>query len=109
MTYKFSGRKEWAFTATRDELHKAKFDVQPWNGPGQNVMTCPICGCGNVHLDEVAINTDISTGNQGNVYLSFYGECEHTWGRLFDGHKGELVEADVLITSVPATLPPYNV
>ena len=76
------------------EIYNSKFNIDEYSGAN---LKCPICGHPNCHIGEVRQNTDISTGNQGNVSIEFIGECGHRWILIFDGHKGNVHYTKVII------------
>lgn len=72
------------------DLHRARIDIDYNSG-----VKCPICGCDYVHVSSVAQNTQASSGDQGNVVITFTGECGHRFAYIFDGHKGIVSTAAV--------------
>jgi hypothetical protein len=72
-----------------------QFDIDENNG---TQVVCPICGDIYTHINGVSRDTLISTGNQGNATIEFYGECGHEWLLIFDGYKGEVHQATAIVT-----------
>jgi hypothetical protein len=63
-----------------------------------NFEKCPICGYEFSHIEKVVENDELSSNNQGNVSIYFWGECGHKWIRIFSGHKGNVSKGTVVIT-----------
>ena len=61
---------------------------------------CPVCGNDNSHIDKVVENDNLSSENQGNVSIYFFGECGHKWIRVYSGHKGNVSKGLVVIDEV---------
>jgi hypothetical protein len=78
-----------------DNVYESNFSI---SGDEGHQVICPICGCNGVHITDVHKDTNISNGNQGNASVEFWGECGHSWIIVFDGHKGDVYEATVIIT-----------
>lgn len=76
------------------EIYESKFNIDDCTGLHIN---CPICQHPNCHIGEVHQNTNISTGNQGNVSIKFIGECGHKWLLILDGHKGDVRYTKVIV------------
>lgn len=55
-------------------------------GHQESAVCCPLCGDNYSHIQAVKQNTRDS--NQGDVTISMWGECGHTWDIVFHGHKG---------------------
>lgn len=58
---------------------------------------CPVCDYECSHIDKVVQNDGLSSDNQGNVSIYFWGECGHRWIRIFSGHKGAVSKGTVVI------------
>lgn len=88
--------------SSEPSIYKSNFNIGEEYG---NLVKCPICGCENAHIRDVRRDTYISTGNQGNAVIRISGECGHDWLIVFDGHKGELRVATILVKETAQLLP----
>ena len=58
---------------------------------------CPVCNYEFSHIEKVDLDDNLSSKNQRNISIYFWGECGHNWIRIYSGHKGNVSKGTLVI------------